>query len=161
MSVGSQRRFMLVGIGLVQMLEFHFLATSKVISGHIPICDSAHSWQLYTGAPLRKQASHTMTWYPTQSYCPDTELTSSCPILLMPSARLGNDKYRVYNYRSLVWLNGEKKSQSPTFKGHTLSMWVIGPPLPGLRRINYVVGECVKHVTSGLVWVCWRLPTHS
>ena len=32
-------------------------------------------------------------WYPNQSYCP-------CPILLMPSTRLGSDKYQFY--KSLV-----------------------------------------------------------
>ena len=31
-------------------LLFYLLATSKVISRHIPICDSAHSWQLYGAA---------------------------------------------------------------------------------------------------------------
>ena len=33
-----------------------------------------------------------MTQYPT----PDTELTNPCPILLMPSARLGSDKNHLY-----------------------------------------------------------------
>ena len=36
-----------------------------------------------------------MTWYPTQSHYPDTEPTSSCPILIMPSAWLGSTEYRL------------------------------------------------------------------
>ena len=31
------------------LLQFYALATSKVISGRIPICDSVHSWWLYNG----------------------------------------------------------------------------------------------------------------
>ena len=33
------------------------------------------------------------TWYPIQSHYPETELTSPCPILLMPSTWLESDKY--------------------------------------------------------------------
>ena len=33
----------------------------------------------------------TITRYPIQSYFSDTELTSLCPFILMPSARLGTD----------------------------------------------------------------------
>ena len=36
-------------------------------------------------------ATGTVTCYPTQSHYPDTEPTSHCPILIMPSARLGRD----------------------------------------------------------------------
>ena len=46
-------------VGLV--VGMLFLATSHVISGHIPTCDSAIC---------------TMICYPTQSHSPDTELTS-------------------------------------------------------------------------------------
>ena len=51
----------------------------------------------------------THTWYPTQSYYPDTEVTSSCLILLLLSARLGSDK-------PFIWLDQEPDSPSPTRK---------------------------------------------
>ena len=72
----------------------YFLAKSKIISGRVWTCDSAHSWWLYSAVPLVDQAIITMTWYPTQSYYPDTEPTSHCPILIMLSAWLGSSKYR-------------------------------------------------------------------
>ena len=37
----------------------------------------------------------------TRSYYPDTEPTSPCPILTMPSAWLGSDKYQFKSH----WLN--------------------------------------------------------
>ena len=36
---------------------FDVLATSKVIAGWVPTCDSAHSWRLYSAASLRHQTS--------------------------------------------------------------------------------------------------------
>ena len=42
-------------------------------------------YRLYSAVPLGNQATGTMIRYPTQSPYPDTELTSSCPILIMPS----------------------------------------------------------------------------
>ena len=50
----------------LQLLEVYILATSKVISGWAPTCDSAHSWWLSCAATLGDQAISTMTWYPTQ-----------------------------------------------------------------------------------------------
>ena len=73
------------------LLEFYVLATSMVTSGWVLTCDSAHSWWLYSAALLGNQNVGTMTWYPHQSHYPDTDLTSSCPILML-SARLGSDK---------------------------------------------------------------------
>ena len=40
------------------------------------------------------QDAGTLTLYPTQSHYPNTDLTSSCLILLMPSAKLRRDKYQ-------------------------------------------------------------------
>ena len=40
------------------------------------------------------QVISTMTRYPIQSHYPDTELSSSFPILLILSAGLGSDKYQ-------------------------------------------------------------------
>ena len=61
-------------------------------SGWVPTCDSAHTWQHYNAAPLENQSAITMIQYPTQSDYPETDLTSSYPILLMLNTRLGNDK---------------------------------------------------------------------
>ena len=48
----------------VFVLLFYVLATSKVISGWVPPCDNAHSWQLYSAASLGHQAAGTITCYP-------------------------------------------------------------------------------------------------
>ena len=66
-------------------------------------CEDAHSWRLYSSAPLRNQATSTVSWYPTQLHYPETEPTSPCPILIMPSNWLVSDMYQFY--KSLVWLD--------------------------------------------------------
>ena len=78
------------------ILKFCFQATSKVISGQVQTCDSAHSFGLYSVAPLGNQAADTMTLCPTQLHYPHTELTSPCPILLMSFARQGSENYEFY-----------------------------------------------------------------
>ena len=50
-----------INIGSVCLLLFYVLAPSKVISGQVQTCDSAHSWQFYSAAPLDNQANITMT----------------------------------------------------------------------------------------------------
>ena len=65
--------------------------------------------------PGGNHATGTMTWYLTQSHYPDTEPTSPCPILLIPSARLRSDKYQFD--KLMVWLNGEPNSRSPIQEG--------------------------------------------
>ena len=72
------------------------------LSGWVPTCDSVHSWELYSAASLEHQAAGTMTCYPIESHYPDTELTSPCPILIMPSARLGSDKYQFGSTRGTL-----------------------------------------------------------
>ena len=114
---------------LIDCWIFFFLATSKVPSGWAPTCDSGHSWQLYSVAPLGNQGAGTMTWYYTQSHL-DTELTSHCYILLMLSARWGSDKYQFYT--SLVWLDLELNSWFPTRGANALP---IRPPYPVGRRL--------------------------
>ena len=79
---------------IVCLLLLYILATSEVISGRVPTCDSAHSRRLYSATQLGNQAVSTMTWYPTQSHYHNTDLTSPCPILIMPSTWLGSDKYQ-------------------------------------------------------------------
>ena len=39
---------------------FYILARSKVTSGWVPTCDSAHSWRLYNAAPLGNQVISTV-----------------------------------------------------------------------------------------------------
>ena len=75
------------------LLEFYALA---VISGGMGIDLTCTLLVTYSVAPLGKQTTGTMTQGPIQSHYPDSELTSSCPILLMPSARLESDKYQFY-----------------------------------------------------------------
>ena len=54
-------------------LRVFVLATFNVTSlGRIPICDSMHSWRLYSAVPLVNQAAGTMTRYPTKSHGADT-----------------------------------------------------------------------------------------
>ena len=48
-------------------LLFCVLATYKVISGWVTTCDSAHSWWLYSVAPLGNQAASIMTWCTTST----------------------------------------------------------------------------------------------
>ena len=67
------------------VLLFYVLATFKVMSGRELTCDSAHSWRLWSTAPLGDQTMSPLIWYPTQSHFPNTEPTSSCPILIMSS----------------------------------------------------------------------------
>ena len=98
-------------------------AKYKVISGQVSTYGSVHLWQLYKGGPLENQVTGTMTCYPTQSHYPDTELTSPCPILIMPRARLENDKYQFD--KSLIWLDRELNSPSPTCEACALQ---IQPP---------------------------------
>ena len=71
----------------------HSFGTS-LMGGRVLTCDSAQSWGLYSAASLEQQATGTIICYTTQLHYPDTETTSPCPMLIMPSARLGSDKYQ-------------------------------------------------------------------
>ena len=96
-------------------------ATATPISWWAPTCDSMHSQQFYSLAPLGNQAEGTMIQFPTQPHYPDTELTSPCPILLLLSTKLGSDKYQVY--KSLVWLDQEPNSGTPTSEACALPIF--------------------------------------
>ena len=89
----------------LSLLEFNVLATFKVTSGRIPIGDFIvlPNWKIRP--PV------------TQSHYPDTKLTSPHSILLMPSARLGSDKYQFC--KSLLWLDQESNR---LLTGHTGSL---------------------------------------
>ena len=65
------------------LLELYVLATSMVISGWVPIYDSAHSWWLYSTAPVGDQTANTMTRCPSKLHYPNTEPASPCPILII------------------------------------------------------------------------------
>ena len=114
------------GKGIGSLLKLYVLAPFVAISGRASSCDSAHSWRLYS------QAAGTMTWYPTQSHYPDTELTSPCCILLVLHARLGSDKCH-FN-KSLAWLNLEPNS-------------LICRPL-GPRSANYSIAEQLRKYSN-------------
>ena len=79
-------------------LEVYVLATFKAISGWVPTCDSVHSWWLNNAAPLGDEVVSTMIWYPTQTHSPDTKLTSPSCNLIMLSAWLGGDKYKLSHW---------------------------------------------------------------
>ena len=53
-----------------------------------------HECRYYSAPRLEDEAVSKMTQYLTQSHFPDFELASPCPILLMPSAKLGHEKYK-------------------------------------------------------------------
>ena len=79
---------------MVIWCQLYVLATYKVKSGRVPTCNCAHSWRLYSAVSLGHQTAGTMACYPIQSHYPDTDPTSPCPILIISSAWLGNNKYQ-------------------------------------------------------------------
>ena len=125
--------------GLFVCLLFYVLATPKVISGWAPTCDSSHSWRLNSAASLGQQAAGTMTCYPTQSHYPHTEPTSPCPILIMPSIRLGSNKYQFLSH----WFDSTKVRKC--------EVWIRTRDLPEreadtlpIRPPRLVVITCVR-----------------
>ena len=79
----------------------------------------------------------------------NSEWTSPCPILLMPSAWLGSDKYQFY--KSLIWLDRESNSRSPT---HT---W-------GRRSTDSVTAPGFWHMSSYrllALWMCVHISMQS
>ena len=96
-------------------LLFCFLATSNIVSGWVPICDSVRSWC------LENQAISPMTWYPNQSHYPDTEPTTPFPILIMPSTWLGSNTYH--------WFDSTMGS-NPRSPVHETRALHIQPPCP-------------------------------
>ena len=79
-------------------LEFYILTTFKVISKWASTCHGAHAWGLFSTTPLGDQTVSVMTCYPTQAHYPDTEPTSPCPILIMPSIWLGRDQNQFWSH---------------------------------------------------------------
>ena len=115
----------------IYLLLFYILATSKVIAGREPTCDGEYSWQLYNAAALGDQVAGPMTCYPTQLHYPDTEPTSPCPILIMPSARLGSDRYQF----KCFWFD------STRFRTHRLEIRSSDSLISQERRALYSFGQ--------------------
>ena len=137
------------------LLGLYILAISKVILGWVFTCDSVHSWQLYSAVPLGDQVAS--TWPNTiLSHYPDTEPTSPCPILIMPSAWLGSDKYQFLSHWSdstSIWNPwspkiGEGRSTPLAIpSGTTFSeiIWKDVKPSPIMRaddRLSVLFYEC-------------------
>ena len=92
---------------------------------------------LYSAPSLGHQAVSTMTWYPTQSHYPDTEPTSPCSILIMPSTLLGNLKYKLFSPWFVRPVFEPMRSESPDLPQgnietsmdywleHPLPMWEV------------------------------------
>ena len=52
-----------IEVGWGWLLEYYILTPSKVISGQVLTCDSAHIWQLDGDAPLGNQDTRMMTQF--------------------------------------------------------------------------------------------------
>ena len=119
---------------------------SSNIFGHIrmgPTCDSVHSWELHSEAPLGDQAASSMTWHPTQLYYPDTEWTNIDPILAMPITRLGSDIYQCR--KSLLSLGSDSNSR-PSARG------ACALPIRPLRPGSYWCRLTWTHVVPVARW---------
>ena len=117
---------------------FYVLATSKVISGLIPTCNSVHSLRLNSAAPLED-----LTWYPIQSL---SQPVLACPILITLSTWLGSDKYQFS--KSLGLLDQGSNPRSPTHDARTL---MIQPQHPVFKQ-----GKSKRNRLG--IWVaipCW------
>ena len=95
------------------------------IYGHISaganLCESAHSRWLHSAVLFGDQATRTRT---PKRY-PNIELTSVCPILVTPSARLGSDNYHFS--KSVIWLSWDSNSWPSASEACALPM---SPPHP-------------------------------
>ena len=54
--------------------------------------DIVHLWRRYSDVSPGDPDTSIITRFPTKSHNPDSELTSFCPVLLMPSSRLGSNR---------------------------------------------------------------------
>ena len=72
-------------------------ATSIIISQWVLAYHSAHSLTatLLQCCPTGKSGNQQHDPNPTPLHYPDTELTSGCPLLIMPSAWLGSEQVSV------------------------------------------------------------------
>ena len=140
----------------IGLLLFSVLATSEVISGWIPSCDSAHSWWLYSAASLGHQATGTMTCYLTLSW---HWANQSLPY---PN----NAKhYAKKGQVSLVWLDQGSNLKGPDSKPRDSDSWIFQHE----RRTVYSFGHtvCVYYMDIYVILIgviepmlfcccCWR-----
>ena len=103
-------------------VKLYVLAILRVMSGRVPPCDSIHSWRFYSAASLADQeVTSTINWNYMQSHYSGTELTSPCPILIMPSARLGL-------FVALFYIRATYKVWVPTCdSAHSWRLYSAGP----------------------------------
>ena len=130
------------------------------LSWRVPTCGSAHSWWLYSAAPLGNQAACTITQYPTQLHYPNIELTNPFPVLLIPSATLGSDKYQ-FDVIGLTWPGTEfwisctqgKRSTdlatTPGTSGRHLQCWCIGRVFK-VRKVFYLTTR-LEHIDFQII----------
>ena len=70
------------------------LATSKVYQDRYQLVAVCTHGDLIVLPHCDTRLSCTMTQYPTHPNYSDTKLTSPCPVLVIPIAMLGSDKYK-------------------------------------------------------------------
>ena len=122
---------------MTQLLVFYILAPSKIISGWVLTRVSVHSRWLYSAATLMHQAADTMIQHPTQSEYPDPEITNPCPIILIPSSRLGSDTSQFY--KPLAWLDLELNSRS-------VACEACAVPIQPLRPVHKHEDSCSLYI---------------
>ena len=109
-----------------------------------------------------------MPRYPTQPQCPNMESTSSCPILVIRSARPVSDKYQFG--KSLFWLGQDSNFQLSAQEANAslrsfhhgsqryIQHWILLPASSG-EVAGSSVGECISHNT--ICRFAWReFPYH-
>ena len=77
-----------------------------------------------------------MSQYPTKSHYPDTKLTSLCPMLLMLSIKLGNDKYKFCKSLVLIGPGNELTNYRYFTQQKAISGFARACPLPRYFRYS-------------------------
>ena len=83
-------------------------------------CDSAHSWQLYRDERQGHQY-HDLIIPNYSDIILTLEPTSPCPILTLPSTRLGSDKHK--SLKSLISLDQSLNPLVPKWEMDALLIW--------------------------------------
>ena len=92
------------------LLEFYIISKSKATSERALTSDSAHSWQLYSAAPLGNEADHTII-----EYYPGNELPRPCLFIWMLS---------VSSKGSFIWTSTDRTAHNTTFDGPIVDHWL-------------------------------------
>ena len=105
---------------------------------HYDIKTGTDLWQytLLMTASLADQSTSTMIMiiYPTQSHYPDTNPTHRCPILVMLSPRLGNEKYKFG--KSSDWIGFGFQTRNLPYGGKP-ALLLFQPPRPIFLRKRF------------------------